>query len=69
MLGLDPSSGTRRHTSVRLALRWLAGDESVQEEDDSSGGAPHQTSAPVSRQAAEMDADISKDAKLQTARQ
>jgi hypothetical protein len=47
---------------------WLAGDESNQEEDDRSGGAPHQTSAPVIRQAAETDADISKDGELQTAR-
>jgi hypothetical protein len=49
--------------------RWLAADESVQEEDDSSGGALHQRSAPVRRQAAEIDADISKEARLQTARQ
>ena len=49
--------------------RWLIGDEPVQGEDDSSGGAPHQRSVPISRQAAETGADISKDAKLQTARQ
>jgi hypothetical protein len=49
--------------------RWLIGDEPVQEDDDRSGGAPHQRSAPVSRQAAETDADISKDARLQTASQ
>jgi hypothetical protein len=49
--------------------RWLIGDEPVQEADDSGGGVPHQRSVPVSRQAAETDADISKDAKLQTARQ
>jgi hypothetical protein len=47
----------------------VGGDESVQKEDDSSGGALHQRAAIVSRQAAEIDADISKDARLQTARQ
>jgi hypothetical protein len=51
-------------------MQWLAGDERVQEAGDSSGGPSHQRAVPVIRLLwLEADADISKDGRLETARQ